>query len=166
MKTKVLWIEDGALGDLDELLGPVNIEGDYDLQIAEDATQAIGDIMREEYKAVIVDIRLQPGDDPQWVKIYNSIETNPNAARLGLLILRSLLPSKTGRPSEVKLRAVPDWVRPEVFGVLTIENVRDLREDLDDLRIDEGMYRQKSINPSDTILLELIKKVMARGHGE
>ena len=41
MKKKVLWVEDSARLELRNLLGPVFISGDYDLNLAEDATDAI-----------------------------------------------------------------------------------------------------------------------------
>lgn len=159
-KRKVLWIEDGALGDFDELLGPVNIDGSYDLSIALDASQGIEFIMQTEFDAVIVDIRLPPGDDKQWQRIYYSPETNKDAARLGLLVLRSLLPSKTGKINEVKFKSIPDWIRAEKFGVLTVENQGEVMKDLQDLSISMRAYRQKNINPSDTVLLELIEIVL------
>lgn len=165
-KYKVLWIEDGALGDFADLVGPVNVDGSYDLSIALNATQGIEFIMQSEFDAVIVDIRLPPGDDKQWQKIYYSPETNKDAARLGLLVLRSLLPSKTGKKSEVKIKSIPKWIRAVRFGVLTVENKGEVMKDLEDLDINIKAYRQKNINPSDTVLIELIEDIIRQSTNE
>lgn len=155
MKHKVLWIEDGAHGDLPDLIAPVNVEGFYDLTIAFNATQAIEQLLAQQYGAVIVDIRLPPGDDQRWIDVYNAPETNPNAERLGLLIMRSLLKPQE---SEVKLESVPNWIRAELIGVLTVENQDEVQKDLDDLGI--TVYRQKNKKPSPNTLLDLIRTVM------
>jgi hypothetical protein len=154
MKHKVLWIEDGALTELPDLIGPVFVDGKYDLTIASTATEGIENIMQTEFSAVIIDIRLPPGSDKRWINVYSGISSNKAAARLGLLVLRSLLrPEK----SEVKLN-IPSWIRPEVFGVFTVENRSEISEDLDELKI--RVFRQKNIKPSVTTLLELIKEVI------
>ena len=154
MKQKVLWVEDGAHGDLPDLIAPVNVEGSYALTIAFNATEAISNLVANKYSAVIVDIRLPPGDDQRWIDIYNSPDTNKNAERLGLLILRSLLqPEK----SEVKIPRVP-WISADVIGVLTVENQDEVQGDLDELKI--KVYRQKNKKPSPNTLLKLIREVM------
>lgn len=155
MKPKVLWIEDGALGDLPDLAGVVVVEGSYDLVIALDATEGIEWIMQHEFKAVIVDIRLPPGEDIRWRNIYNRPDKNKNAARLGLLVLRGLLKPNQ---SEVKIQNLPGWVRPEIFGILTVENQREVQKDLDELGI--KIYRQKTRKPSTHTLLDLIREVI------
>lgn len=163
MKHKVLWIEDGALGDLPDLAGVVNVEGSYDLFIALNATEGVEYIVQHghEFAAVIVDIRLPPGEDPRWWRIYNRPDRNKNAARLGLLVLRSLLmPAQ----SEVKLGGkIPEWVKADRFGVLTVENQREVQKDLDELGIQ--IYRQKTKRPSSHTLLELIREVIGRRAG-
>lgn len=162
MKQKVLWLEDGALSDLPEIVGPVIIDGRYDLVIAFDATEGVEHIMEAEFAAVIVDIRILPGGDRRWIDLHNAADKNKNAARLGLLVLRSLL-----RPemSEVKLGRIPRWVRPAVFGVFTVENQNEVRKDLDELGI--TIYRQKTRRPSGMTLLELIEDIVeqARASG-
>ena len=156
---KVLWIEDGAYGDLPDLIGPVVVDGGYDLDIALNATEGVEKILSDEYDCVIVDIRLQPGEDRRWIDIYNHPEKNKDAARLGLLVLRSLLkPEK----SDVKLDGIEEkkWVVPARFGVLTVENQGEVENDLSELNIGKKAYRQKNKGPSVNLLLELIEDVM------
>jgi hypothetical protein len=164
MTHRVLWIEDGAYGDLPDLIGPVIVEGSYDLDIALDATEGVRKILSTEYDCVIVDIRLPPGEDNCWIEIYNHPGKNKDAARLGLVVLRSLLkPEKGG----VKLNGIKEWVVASRFGVLTVENQGEVENDLRELGIGIKVYRQKNRRPSVNTLLELIEEVMkqARGRG-
>lgn len=154
MRRKVLWIDDGALGELSELLGPIVVDGSYDLAIATNASDGIARIMQTEFAAVIVDIRLPPGNDKNWTSVYYDTGENKSAGRLGLLILRSLLKPEN---SKIKLN-IPSWVRPDVFGVFTVENRREVETELDELSV--KVFRQKNINPSNTTLLDLVKEVI------
>jgi len=63
MKTKVLWVEDSARLELRNLTGPIYISGEYDMNLAEDATTAVRYLLTKEYDAVILDMRLPPGID-------------------------------------------------------------------------------------------------------
>lgn len=157
MTHKVLWIEDGAYEDLPDLIGPVVVDGGYDLDIALDATDGIKKILRTEYDCVIVDIRLPPGEDRRWIDIYNHPNRNKDAARLGLLVLRSLLKPEKSR---VKLDGIKEWVKAARFGVLTVENKGEVEHDLNELGIGIKVYRQKNRSPSVNTLLELIKEVI------
>jgi CheY-like chemotaxis protein len=162
MTHKVLWIEDGAYGDLPDLIGPVVVEGSYDLDIALDATEGVRKILRTEYDCVIVDIRLPPGEDRRWIDIYNHPRKNKDAARLGLLVLRSLLkPEKSG----LKLEGIKEWVVASRFGVLTVENQGEVENDLKELDIGINVYRQKNRRPSVNTLLELIEAVRGQPRG-
>ena len=158
MKHRVLWIEDGAYGDLPEVIGPVVVDGGYDLDIALDATDGVERILANEYDCVIVDIRLPPGMDKKWINIHNNPKKYKDAERLGLLVLRSLLiPEK----SVVRLSNIPAWVqkhKAKRFGVLTVENQNEVESDLGELEI--TVYRQKNRSPSVNTLLELIREVM------
>jgi len=158
MKHRVLWIEDGAYGDLPDLIGPVVVDGGYDLDIALDATQGVEKILGNEYDCVIVDIRLPPGTDRKWIDIHNHPDRNKDAERLGLLVLRSLL---TPEKSEVHVPNIPSWVKEDKakrLGVLTVENQNEVESDLAELEIEA--YRQKNRRPSVNTLLELIQEVM------
>lgn len=158
MKRRVLWIEDGAYGDLPEVIGPVVVDGGYDLDIALDATEGVEQILANEYDCVIVDIRLPPGTDKKWIDIYNHPDKYKDAERLGLLVLRSLL---TPEKSVVPVANIPAWVHNEKakrFGVLTVENQNEVETDLEELNV--SVYRQKNRRPSVNTLLELVQEVM------
>lgn len=158
MKRRVLWIEDGAYGDLPEVIGPVVVDGGYNLDIALDATSGVEQILGNEYDCVIVDIRLPPGTDKKWIEIHNHPNKYKDAERLGLIVLRSLLiPDK----SVVRVSNIPGWVqkyKAKRFGVLTVENQNEVESDLAELEIQ--VYRQKNRKPSVYTLFELVQEVM------
>ena len=156
MKHNVLCIEDDAY-QLVELIGPVVLDGAYDLVIALDASDAAKHIMETEFAAIITGIRLPPGGDKRWIDIYNSTG-NESVSRLGILLLRSLLKPKE---SVVKLD-VPAWIKPEVFGVFTVHDRSEIAAELDDLGI--KVFRQKTRQARTTTLLELFQEVFAQAH--
>jgi DNA-binding NtrC family response regulator len=70
-KIKVLWVEDSARLDLPHLAAPIYMDGNYDLVVAETVSDGIAHIQNENFDAIIVDIRIPPGDDPRWIKQYH-----------------------------------------------------------------------------------------------
>jgi DNA-binding NtrC family response regulator len=90
MRKKILWIEDGAFDEIAVLATPVHLTGEYQLEFALDASQAIRQLESQEFDAVIVDIRILPGDDPKWLNMYYATGSN-KAARLGVKLLQFLL---------------------------------------------------------------------------
>lgn len=156
-KSKVLWIEDDSLKDLTEQLGPIYVDGRHDIVIALDATTGFRYLLDHEFSAVIVDIRLGPGDDPKWIDIYTGSRKDNAAARLGLHVLREVL----------GLREIPTWIRPSLFGVFTVESRGEVEEDLRELGINMDFYRHKSKDTTDSYtLLELIDAITERKNRE
>ncbi len=154
MRYRVLWIEDNALSDLAPLLGPIYVSGQYDLEIAESASDGAYKIQSMEFEAVIIDIRLPPGDDPRWVSNYNRLGRDRARARLGLSLLYSFL-----RPGDawVKVEHPPAWVQPNRFGVFSKETKAELVADLNRLRV--SVYKHKSADNSTRVLLDVIETI-------
>lgn len=149
-KHKVLWIEDDSFGDLAEQLGPVYVDGKYDVVVALDATKGYEHLMQTQFAAVIVDIRLGPGDHEKWISIYKESKKDKATGRLGLHLLREVICDETKR------------IRPEVFGVFTVESKREVESDLTELGINMNLYRHKSEGASNSYtLLELIDAVIS-----
>ena len=120
MKTKFLWIEDNARTDLKHLLAPVYMSGKYDPVIAPTVSEGIYRMRHAEFPAVIVDIRLLPGNDSDWETLYTKLGSEKGSARLGLHLLYSLFGP---RPDDVKIEDMPKWIEPKRFGVLTVEDL-------------------------------------------
>ena len=108
----------------------------------------------KEYDAVIVDIRLPPGIDPEWRKLYQQTGFDRVHAQLGLKLLRWLLTKDNSiHPTEP-----PEWIKPHRIAVFTVESKGEIQQHLDELGI--AVFRQKSAGLRDTILLELIDEIL------
>ncbi|MCK5058605.1 MAG: hypothetical protein KAT34_18265 [Candidatus Aminicenantes bacterium] len=155
MKYKVLWIEDGAFVEVATFAGAVLTSMKYDLEVSIDISDALGKIRTTEYDAVIVDIRIPPGNNMEWKKIYNQSGYNKNSARLGMQLLFSLLKPEE---AEVKLENIPSWVSAKKFGVFTVESRAEVKNDMVELGI--YLYLQKKTNMNRNDLLEFIEKII------
>lgn len=155
MKYKVLWIEDGAFVEVGDFAGPVLIAMKYDLHVAIDVSDAIKQIKSTEFDAIIVDIRIPPGNDPEWENLFSKSAYNKIGGRLGIQLLYSLF--KPGK-SAVKFSEIPTWISPEKIGVFTVESELEVKNELEELRID--CFQQKKTRLPKTTLLELIEKVI------
>lgn len=157
MKQRVLWIEDSALDQNASLAGPVHLSGRYDLTIALTATEGFDALSRSEFDAVIVDIRIPPGDDRRWVDMYYRSFLSSKAARLGLRLLDTVL---TG-PNTLWPETLPASARePAHYGVLTVEGIDELRDDLTRLRV--TVYRDKGGSDTPDTLLEMIEVITSQ----
>jgi hypothetical protein len=156
MKPKVLWIEDGARFELASLCGPVFYKGLCDLTLAEDVSTAVDHLEANEWNAVIVDIRLPPGSSPHWRRLYRRTGSDKVHAQLGLKLVEWLVRGD----SEICPDAPPIWIRPQRIGVFTVESWREVGDHLKSLGIET--FQQKLANLPDTILEEIIGKLLAR----
>lgn len=145
---RILWIEDEATGDMRNLAGPLYDSGQYDLVVAFDASEGVRQMMKLEFDAVVVDIRIPPGSDQRWIELYSQSEQNKPMARLGLQLLYSLL-NADDRPT---------WITPDRFGLLTVENKREVEEDLKNLNIQ--VYRQKTEQLPFNTLIKVIEEIL------
>jgi hypothetical protein len=164
MKPKVLWIEDGAFDEMAKFAGPVYSSGEYDLIVALDATEAEFQLLNpgNEFAAVIVDIRIPPGPVEKWINLYRKYWSDKIEAQLGKHLLYSILKHPD---AEIKLQDIPQWIKPEKFGVFTIESKETIEGDLKKLGI--TVFKQKtadeSVVPVST-LLDLINKITGGNH--
>jgi hypothetical protein len=155
MKPRVLWIEDSARFELNNLTGPIYFYGTYDFQQAENVTSAIEFLKVKEYDALIVDVRLPPGNDPYWRELYRKEEGDGGGEKLGIKLLYWLL-AQEGSYSHTP----PSWASPEKIAIFTVENQMEVRDDLDKLGI--NLFKQKTTGLADTTLLDLIKELLGR----
>jgi CheY-like chemotaxis protein len=164
---KVLWIEDNADNDLYHLTSPVYIDGSFQLDIATNASEAFYYLNKRGYDVIIVDIRIPPGKDPQWQSRHDRLMRNKhtNSNRLGLELLRSIFDENEEQPS----LQIDQNMKPERYGVFTVERHEELESDLLRLNLDTLKYRRKNAMMPHTALLDFIKEVSelnggANGH--
>jgi hypothetical protein len=154
MKKKVLWVEDSARLELRNLLGPVFISGDYDLNLAEDATDAIRKLQTNIYEAIILDMRIPPGTDEHWIKIYREREEDKASAHLGMELANWMFNGHSFPYHP------PDWIKPHHVGVFTVENDPALHAQLEILKIE--IFQHKTAGIPDTILIDIIERISGK----
>ena len=154
MRPRVLWVEDSARLELSNLAGPVYFSGEVDFNLAEDATSAARLLLSEDFDVLIVDVRLPPGSDPIWSKHYRAAGADKVNAQLGLKLLYWLL----GRNTTLYSAPPPTHITPEKVSVFTVENRYEIQHDLEELGVE--LYFQKVADLPDTILLEIIERVL------
>jgi hypothetical protein len=160
-KSDVLWVEDAARNDLADFTAPVIIDGAYNLIIAEDVSSGITRLLQQPFAAIIVDIRLPPGTDREWIDLYEKQNNNGRKSvpsRLGLDFLYTILGHPKARITLSDRR--PKWITPQKIGVLSIESRVELEHDLAELQI--TIFQQKKADTPETVLLEMIKRVTAQ----
>jgi hypothetical protein len=161
MKTKFLWIEDNARTDLRYLLAPIYMNGKYDPIVAPTVAEGVYQMKRTKFDAVIVDIRLLPGNDNDWEDLYTKLGGDKGTARLGLYLLYSLFDP---RIDDVKIKDKPPWIDPKRFGVLTVEDLEgDIGEALRSFGI--GVREQKTARSPTTTLLKMVEQITGQGSG-
>ena len=154
-RPRALWIEDGARSELSHLSGPVLYDGRIELVLAEDLTTAVEYLLEEEFDAVVVDVRLPPGDDPYWKEQHRKAGRDKVHAQLGLQLLRWLLES-TDKPG---LATPPSWLDAKRIAVFSVDTESEISGTLNDLGIE--VIQQKRADLPDTILRELIDRLIA-----
>jgi hypothetical protein len=154
-RPRALWIEDGARSELSHLSGPVLYDGRIELVLAEDLTTAVEYLLEEEFDAVVVDVRLPPGDDPYWKEQHRRAGRDKVHAQLGLQLLRWLLDAED-KPG---LASPPSWLDAKRIAVFSVDTESEISGTLNDLGIE--VIQQKRADLPDTILRELIDRLIA-----
>lgn len=157
MKKKILWIEDQANKDVSQLAAPVYNDGNYELIVAYNISDAKKNLFSYEFDAVVVDIRLPSGEHQEWYDLYKRSSFNKINARLGLDLLYSILLPNDER-TKVKYNNVPKWIESKRFGILSVESREELADDMYKLGISH--FKQKKASSSKKILLELIEEIL------
>ncbi len=153
-KPCVLWIEDSARFELRNLVGPLLFSGKFEFDLAEDITTAMHFMRAKQYAGVIVDVRLPPGIDPTWRKLYQQSGSDRIHAQLGIKLLYWLL----AKDNTVHPEPPPPWIKPQNLAIFTVESQVEIQKHLDELGI--TVFKQKYAGLRDTTLLELIDQIL------
>src|SRR5262249_47815261 len=149
------WIEDGAYNENTSLATPVHLSDDYGLSIAVDATQGMQHLRERVFDAIVVDIRIPPGDDPRWIEIYYDLFRRREAARLGLKLLQIVL----GRPEPLFHEPLPSAAKDaHRYGVLSVEGRTDLLTQLTPLGVSVCYDKGRGDDPD--VLLKVIDDIL------
>jgi hypothetical protein len=156
MKSNILWIEDSAFVDLRRLAGPVCANSEFNLDVCLNAADAMDTLMKKKYSAVIVDIRIPPGNNQHWIDYFNERGSNIKAARLGIQLLYAFLDTPDPK---LHLGNLPkqDWIMGDRFGIYTVESYNELVIDLINLKI--RVFHQKMTPTPRRMLLDIISEL-------
>ena len=154
MKPRVLWIEDSARLELRNLAAPVYSSGRFDFNLAEDVTTAVNMLKVTTFDAVVVDVRLPPGADPHWKRLYQHAGADKVNAQLGIKLLHWLI----NKDRHVHPDDPPNGFSKARLGIFTVESQEDLREELDVLGI--TVFFQKTTSLPDAILVKIFDTLM------
>jgi DNA-binding NarL/FixJ family response regulator len=155
VKQRVLWIEDSAHHENTILAVPVYLSGKYDLQIALNATDGMLALQKHDFDAIVVDIRLPPGDDARWIDLFYNLGRSGKAARLGLRLLRLAL----GEASSDWSVLFPSTARDAAkYGILTVESWNDIAGEATSLGV--ANYSEKG-GSDPRALLSLIERILS-----
>lgn len=160
-KRKILWVEDSARFELASVLGPIYASHRYDLTLADNASSAAEYLRRRRYDAIIVDIRLPPGQDRYWLNIYKSAGSDRTNAKLGLALLSWLFADGVLNQNSMPLPLRPEWpIQPTQVGVFSVENRLEVGNFLTALGV--TLLYEKRPGLPDTILLDIVTAVLAQ----
>jgi CheY-like chemotaxis protein len=146
---KVLWLEDHH-NDFDAYKTKL-FKANYAVDAVESAAEAVMKLRNDNYIAFIVDIKVPPGDDKEWVDLDKKIQRkNP-----GLELLRSLLNQAI---ANVKIDP-PVKIDPGKIIILTV--VPDKDREISALGIPRQQILYKSSSDTKT-LLQMVKDIHKR----
>jgi hypothetical protein len=151
----VLWIEDNAYTENTQLAAPVFLSGEYDLTIALSATEGTERLRTAIFEAVIVDIRIPPGEDERFWRPYYKVNHDNKAARLGLELLRFVLDGE-GAENDFP----PEARDKSRYGVLSVESGDEFRAALDSLGV--AVYRDRARGGDPELLLKMIEEIITK----
>ncbi|MCX6844466.1 MAG: hypothetical protein NTX53_19565 [candidate division WOR-3 bacterium] len=159
----VLWIEDQVESDLNDIFAEAVAAG-HGLTYVADATGALNAMTMRKFDFVILDVRIDPGNDQGWRSYYYSMCLGDRTvARVGLQVLRSIWNKNPEVLLPEERRQGLQWLTPDRVGILTVEVLGDpdfLKRDLDELGIRVEHYVRKT-DPGDPSprLRELIERL-------
>lgn len=154
MRPRVLWIEDSARLELRNLAAPVYSSGRFDFNLAEDVTSAVNLLKVTTFDAVLVDVRLPPGLDPYWKKLYQHAGADKVNAQLGIKLLHWLIAGDRQIHPDVP----PNGFNKNRLGIFTVESRDVIQEELDILGI--TVFFQKTTSLPDAILIKIFDSLM------
>lgn len=155
---KVLWLEDQD-NKFASFRGALFREG-YIVDIVQSVSAAVQKLGKEEYTAVIFDIKVLPGDNEKWIKLDETKRReDPNmGSSLGLELLYSLF-----APDKAKVKLEPP-IKVDPRRIIVFSVVYDKDEEIEVLSIPTDQIINKSTANLST-LPTLINQIERRAEG-
>lgn len=160
-KKYVLWIEDDATYNLQYIASPVVMNPKYDLTLAVTVSEAVHHLQSRLFDALVVDLRLPPGKQHEWVRLHQMLGRSGDPPRLGLHFLLNLYgqsnPHQMPFPSALEVPPI------DRVGILSVDALSEVQENLVNIGFMMRHYEQKSAGMSSQILLKLVERILNNG---
>ncbi|MFC2146174.1 hypothetical protein ACFLRT_02305 [Acidobacteriota bacterium] len=156
---KVFWLED-QFKDFGAYKSTLFRAG-YVVDTVRSVSEAVKKLRKNNYIAVIFDIKVLPGDDPRWIELdEKKLEENPDSdSYLGLELLRSLL-----NPAIANVKLDPP-IKIDSKKIIVLSVVFDRTEEISSLGIPgyQVLYKASS-DPKH--LVQMIQNMETRDEGK
>ena len=152
---KVLWLEDHQ-NDFDAYKTKL-FKANYAVDAVESAAEAVRKLRNDDYIAFIVDIKVPPGEDYEWIELDKKKQReNPGIdSHLGLELLHALFD-----PDYTNIKLDPPFkIDPQKIIILTV--VPDKEREISSLGIPSQQILYKSSSDTKT-LLQMVKDIHNR----
>ena len=151
MERSVLWV-DVNCRNLSSLYAKVFSDGHYDIYVASSATEAILELSKKKFDAIIVEpFYLRHGGDPIWDEAWSD---EPTQHEFGFEFLRAILYPNLAK---TKLQSIPDLSETRI-GILTIHARSHIADMMNELGIE--FFKDKKVN-NNRVLLDFIEEIFA-----
>jgi hypothetical protein len=155
---KVFWLED-QFKDFSAYKSTLFRAG-YVVDTVRSVSEAVKKLRKQDYIAVIFDIKVLPGDDPKWIELdEKKMQENPDSdSYLGLELLRSLL-----NPGKANIKIDPP-IKIDPKKIIVLSVVFDRTDEIVSLGIPgyQVLYKASS-DPKH--LVQMIKNMDTRDEG-
>jgi CheY-like chemotaxis protein len=155
---KVFWLED-QFKDFSAYKSSLFRAG-YVVDTVSSVSEAVEKLRKQDYIAVIFDIKVLPGDDPKWIELdEKKLKENPDSdSYLGLELLRSLF-----NPAIAKIKLHPP-IKIDPKKIIVLSVVVDRAHEITSLGIPgyQVLYKASS-DPKH--LVQMIKNMETRDEG-
>lgn len=143
---KILWIEDETDNGMIDFRVWLEDNDEFELTIARNATQGLQYLRKEVFNAIVVDIRIFPGSDPFFNKVYYQRNKNGKAyEKLGIALIAKIFDENSDILGDNKIA--------KKVGVFSIEPQSDFKSLLEEWELtnifiaDNYLYKTKAEMP-------------------
>lgn len=158
MNKKIIWIEDEANDKLSVKRNYVLLNSDYELTLAFNTSEAEKALSNDVFDAIIVDVRLPPGEEKKWNKIYDDCLPQRKYEIMGLKLVKEIL----AKESSIK----PANKAASKIGLFTVEYWDALESELTPLGLKRELnyfLKEDAITSED--FLNFINSIVSRNDG-
>ncbi len=144
---QILWIEDEADTSLLEFRTKLEMNFDYNLEVVRTASDAILQLKENVFHAIVIDVRIPPGEEESWSKLYIDGKNGLQFEQLGIHLIHEILKHDS--------IVHKDNQNAKKIGIFSIEQINDIQEISIEKKIWESvkkvkyLYKKEAEQPED-----------------